>query len=140
MIIIIVVASAVLSLSAMGFQLRRRHQPPPMDSRFLVKFGLKPGERHGDVWRGVNSSGIRTILTVTTSGDLVMSPEESPGEPVRIRRNDVKVVVGESVAAQGPVMPSLTELTLALPDQLPLVILVDSVAAPAIKRWADSHS
>lgn len=131
---------AILSLGGMGFELRKRRQPPTMDSRYLVKFGLKPGERHGAVWSGAHRSGAPIILTVTNMGDLVMSLNDSDGSPVRMSADDTSAVFGGSVAVNGPSLPSMTEATLAATDQPPFTVLVDPASLPAIKRWATTHS
>lgn len=80
------------------------------------------------------------MFVVTTSSDLVMSLEDAVGTPVRISADDVKVVVGASVAARGPSWPALAELTLVSSDQPSLAFLVDSAAAPSLTRRAESSS
>ncbi len=138
--LVIIFFAVVLGITGMGFQLRKRHQPPPMDSRFLVAFGLRPGERHGPIWGGTDASGTAIILALTTQEDLVMNFRDAPGEPVRIAAADANVAVGQSVASDGPSSPSLTELTLVSPDQPPFAIHIDPAAVTAITRWATHHS
>lgn len=140
MLFLILFAVAILSVGSMGLEVRKRHQLPPMNPRYLVKFGLGPGERHGVVWSGAHRSGAPIILTVTTMGDLVMSLNDSDGPPVRISPHEARAVFGGSVAVHGPTLPPMTEVTLAAPDHPPFTVLVDPASLPAIKRWARTHS
>jgi len=139
-VLIILISGVVLGIASMGFQLRKRHEPPTMESRYLMKFGLKPGERHGEVWSGAHRSGAPIILTVTTMGDLVMSPNDSDGPPVRISGDEASAMFGASVAVHGPTLPPMTEVTLAAPAHPPFTVLVDPDSMPAIKRWATTRS
>jgi len=140
MLYVILISGAILSLGGLGLELRKRRQPPTMDSRYLVKFGLKPGERHGAVWSGAHRSGAPIILTVTTMGDLVMSLNDTDGPPVRIPADEASAVFGGSVAVHGPTLPPMTELTLAAPAHPAFTVLVDPASLPAIKRCATTHS
>ncbi len=139
-VLIILVSGVVLGIASMGFQLRKRHEPPAMDSRYLMKFGLKPGERHGPVWSGAHRTGDPIILTITTTGDLVMNLRDTDGSPVRASAGSASADFGGSVAVNGPSLPSMTEVTLSAPDQPPFTVFVDPASLPAIKRWANLHS
>jgi hypothetical protein len=130
----------VLSIGGLGLELRKRHQPPPMDAAAFMRFALLPGERYGAVWQAVHPSGEAMIVTITSTGILAANYAVAQAAPVRLRPEGVSVAVGaHHMITPGAVEP-MVDVTISSGDQSPLAFRLALSSATAISAWARPSS
>lgn len=136
MLLLLLFVVIVLLVSGMGWNLKRRHQPPPMDAGLLMRFALAPGERHGPVWQAFSPAGVPMMATITSTGVFALNFTEEQAHPVRLRPEGVVVTVGGmQTVTPGAVEPML-EVALAGPGQEPVRFAISQSGATAIAAWA----
>lgn len=127
---------AILGIASLGWELKRRQAPPPMDPGLFMRFGLTPGERHGEVWPATHASGDAMVVTVTSYGELVLAYSILETPAVRLAREGTSVTIagGQTVTSRGTgPMVEMSISTAALPA---FTVLISSRGAKAVLAWS----
>jgi len=137
----------ILGVSALGWELRRRKVPPPMDAGLFMRFALLPGERHGTVWAAAHPSGEPMIATITSTGAFALNYSVAQAPPVRLRPEGAAVAVGAAVPVGAvplgvtqtitpPAAEPMVDVNISVPGQPPLSFRIAHSGAKALSAWA----
>jgi hypothetical protein len=137
---LVVIAGIVFGIIALVRASKKPAPVPTADVFYFSKFAVRPGERLGVVWWGAHRSGARLIVTIASTGDLVMNYYEQEGPPVRVSQATSTVTVGPTVAVNGPASAAMVEVTLSSNEHPPFVVYLEPNAADAVARWAAHRS
>jgi|GEM_PF-1584807 len=126
----------ILSIGAMGFELKKRKQVPVMDAGLFMRFALLPGERHGPVWPAAHASGESMVATITSTGVFALNYSQAQALPVRLDPAGAVVVIGTThMIAPGASEP-LVDVTVTSPRQPPVSFSMAIGGADALVAWA----
>lgn len=126
----------ILGVSALGWELKRRKVPPPMDAGLFMRFALLPGERHGTVWAAAHPSGEPMIATITSTGAFALNYSVAQAPPVRLRPEGVLVAAGFQYMITPGATEPMVDVTLSVADQSPLSFRIAHGGAKALSAWA----
>lgn len=126
----------ILGVSALGWELKRRKVPPPMDAGLFMRFALLPGERHGTVWTAAHPSGEPMIATITSTGAFALNYSVAQAPPVRLRPEGAVVAVGYTHPMASGAAEPMVDVTLSTPNQSPLSVCISQSGAKALSAWA----
>jgi len=135
-VLLLIVLLGFLSLGGVGLEMRRRHQPPPMDAGLFMRFALLPGERHGLVWQAANLSGEPMVATITSTGVFALNYAIAQAAPTRLRPEGVAVAVGSTQMITPGANEPMVDVTLSGPDQVPMSFRIAQSGAKALAAWA----
>ncbi len=124
-----------LSVSALGWELKKRSDPPPMDAGLFMRFALLPGERHGQVWPAAPLSGDPMVATITSTRVFALNYSVAQVPPVRVHPGGAVVSVGSTQTITEGAEP-MVDITLLAPDQSPLSFRIAQSGAKALVAWA----
>lgn len=129
-----------LSISAMGFELKKRNQPPPMDAGLFLRFALLPGERHGTVWAAADLSGEPMIATITSTHAFALNFSVVQAPPVRQRPEGCMVAIGSAPMITPGAAEPMVQVSLSRPGQPPVSFWIAQSGAKALAAWAKPSS
>jgi len=130
----------VLSISAMGFELRKRKVPPPMDAGLFLRFALLPGERHGTVWAAADLSGEPMIATITTTNVFALNFSVVQAPPVRLRPEGCVAAFGTPQMITPAATEPMVQVSLSHAGQPLMSFWIAHSGAKALANWAKPSS
>jgi len=130
----------VLSISAMGFELRKRKVPPPIDAGLFLRFALLPGERHGTVWAAADLSGEPMIATITTTNVFALNFSVVQAPPVRLRPEGCVAAFGTPQMITPAATEPMVQVSLSHAGQPPMSFWIAHSGAKALANWAKPSS
>lgn len=136
MLFFALIVIVTLLVSGLGWELKKRHQPPPMDAGLFMRFALLPGERHGQVWPAAHPDGHPMIATITSKGVFALNYAIAQAAPIRLRPEGLAVAGGPTQMITPGATEPMVEVTLSGPDQAPLTFRIAQSGAKALAAWA----
>ncbi len=135
MLFLVLLVVGALSVSALGWELKKRKDTPSMDAGLFMRFALLPGERHREVWLAAHLSGDPMVATITSTGVFALNYSVVQAPPVRLRPEGTVVSVGSTHTITEGAEP-MVDMARSAPDQSPLSFRIAHSGAKALVAWA----